>query len=406
MNIIVSSFGDLYFDRTVQVLSKLAKVMFIQGAVPFGRMSKFWIFFSEKTHLLIFKKITYRIKSAEFATLKCCSFCEYAYLFSRLPFPHNDSLRAFFHRLYGFSSRRYIHDASVFHVRSGSGQGGAINKAHKKGMIVIVDHSIPSINYMDEILSPEYERYGEKFHLNKHSSFRKVLEADCHNADYLLVNSDFVKNTLVKDGYNPSKIKVVYLGVRDDFIGLKTSYHIPDGEPIKMLFVGGFNFRKGAEYVLRALDILYERKIPYKLMILGNISEFKNEIQKHHPENIEILGTVLYDQLRDYYANADMFIFPSLSEGSTRAGMEAMGIGLPVLVTDNCGIPAVNDFNALVVPIKDAEAIADGVVKLYQSPELRERIGKEASKQIKENYNSNSYHNHLLSFYKEILSEA
>ena len=228
------------------------------------------------------------------------------------------------------------------------------------------------------------------------------MEADCCSADYILVNSDFVKSTLIKDGYSPDKIKVIYLGVREDFIGLKTDYCIPKDEPIKMLFVGGFNFRKGAEYVLKAIDILYERNIPFRLQILGNISEFKDEIDKHHPEKIDILGTVMYDQLKGYYASADMFLFPSLSEGSTRAGMEAMGIGLPVLVTENCGIPAINDVNAIVVPIKDAKAIADGVVRLYQSKELRERLGKEARELIKKSYNSQSYQENLLDFYTEI----
>lgn len=404
MNVIVSSFGDLFFDRTVKALSNIADVTFVQGAVPSKRLSKFWIKFSEKTKLLIFKKITQRIDSSKYAILKSCSFCEYAYLLSRFPFPHNDSLRAFFHCLYGYCSKRYIGKASVFHVRSGSGQGGAIRKAHEKGMIVVVDHSIPSVNYMDNILSPEYERYGGVFHLNKRSKFRKILEADCRDADYLLVNSDFVKNSLIEDGYQSDKIKVVYLGVREDFIGIKKNYEIPKVEPVKMLFVGGFNFRKGAEYVLAALDILYDRGIPYKLMILGNVSEFKNEIEKHHPENIELLGTVMYDQLKDYYASADIFVFPSLSEGSTRAGMEAMGVGLPVLVTDNCGIPAKNGVNAIVVPIKNAEAIAEGIIKLYQSRDLREKLGKEASRLIKDNYNSNSYQDNLLAFYKEILS--
>lgn len=404
-NVIVSSFGDLFFDRTVKALNKIVDVTFIQGAVPTKRLADFWIKFSDKTNLLIFRQITQRAQSSKYAQLKCCSLCEYAYLLSRMPFPHSDFLRAFFHRLYGFCSQRYITNASVFHVRSGSGQGGAIKKAHKKGMIVVVDHSIPSVKYMDEILTPEYERYGGKFHLNRNSHFRKILETDCKNADYILVNSDFVKKTFVKDGYSPENIKVVYLGVREDFIGLKKNYDIPLGEPIKMLFVGGFNFRKGAEYVLKAIDILYERNIPFRLQILGNISEFKDEIQKHHPEKIDILGSVMYDQLKDYYAAADMFLFPSLSEGSTRAGMEAMGIGLPVLVTENCGIPAVNDENAIVVPIKDAEAIADGVVRLYKSKELRERLGKEASKLIKNNYNSDSYQDNLLAFYKEIIPE-
>ena len=403
MNVIVSSFGDLFFDRTVKALSKRMDVIFVQGAVPGPMLSKFWCWFSTHTHLLLFKKITQRSAMEQYSQIKSCSFCEYLYMVSRLPFPHNDFLRALFHRIYGFCSQKYIKDATVFHVRSGSGQGGAIKKAKKNGMIVVVDHSIPSVKYMDKILSPEYEKYNKKFHLNIKSKFRKILERDCEEADYILVNSDFVKKTLVIDGYTEEKIKVIYLGVREDFIGLKQSYEIKECNPIKMLFVGGFNFRKGAEYVLKALDILYKKELPYKLIIIGNVAEFKDEIEKHHPEHIELIGSVMYDELKNYYASSDIFLFPSLCEGSTRAGMEAMGIGLPVLVTENCGIPAYNEKNAIVVPIKDEKSIAEGVERLYYSKELREKLGREASRTIEDIYNSDYYNNNLLYFYEEIL---
>lgn len=68
---------------------------------------------------------------------------------------------------------------------------------------------------------------------------------------------------------------------------------------------------------------------------MGSCKGFEDVVSQYPELNIEFVGNVIYDELRSYYANSDVFLFPSLSEGSTRAGMEAMAAGLPVIVTDN-----------------------------------------------------------------------
>lgn len=79
-------------------------------------------------------------------------------------------------------------------------------------------------------------------------------------------------------------------------------------------------------------------------------------IQNFAPGKVfDFIGMVSYNQLIDYYSSADAYLFPSLCEGSTRAGMEAMAVGLPVILTENCGCPVKNEENGLLVPIKDAE---------------------------------------------------
>ena len=107
--------------------------------------------------------------------------------------------------------------------------------------------------------------------------------------------------------------------------------------------------------------------------------------------------------MRSYYANSDVFLFPSLSEGSTRAGMEAMAAGLPVIVTDNCGLPVQNNINGIVVPIKNEIAIVDSLCFLYSSIEKRTQYGVEAKLTIKEQYTWNHYSENLLAIYKSIL---
>lgn len=254
---------------------------------------------------------------------------------------------------------------------------------------------------MVEVLKKEYEKYNMKFDYDPQKSFWRNILQDCIDSDYVIVNSDYVKSTFVKHGFPTNKIKVLYLGVQEDFLGLKKKYEL-DSE-FKILFVGSFGFRKGAEYILKALRILGERNIPYRFVLVGSCKGFEDVVSQYPELNIEFVGNVIYDELKSYYANSDVFLFPSLSEGSTRAGMEAMAAGLPVIVTDNCGLPVQNNINGIVVPIKNEIAIVDSLCFLYSSIEKRTQYGVEAKLTIKEQYTWKHYSENLLAIYKSIL---
>ena len=401
MKIIISSFGDLFFDQTAKVLASKVKVRLIEGYVPGKLVAMFIRTVGLRYDSRLLKKLLRRYDPVLFNMTCSCGFSELLYWGARYLFGETNGVLAFFHKLYGIQSRFYINGGNLFHVRSGSGRWGAILKARKKNMIVIADHSIPHPYEMVEVLKTEYEKYNMKFDYDPQKSFWRNILQDCIDSDYVIVNSDYVKNTFVKHGFPINKIKVLYLGVQEDFVGLKKKYEI-DSE-FKILFVGSFGFRKGAEYILKALSILGEKNIPYRFVLVGSCKGFEDVVSQYPELNIEFVGNVIYDELRSYYANSDVFLFPSLSEGSTRAGMEAMAAGLPVIVTDNCGLPVQNNINGIVVPIKNEIAIVDSLCFLYSSIEKRTQYGVEAKLTIKEQYTWNHYSENLLAIYKSIL---
>ncbi|RYZ40911.1 MAG: hypothetical protein EOP49_29255, partial [Sphingobacteriales bacterium] len=107
--------------------------------------------------------------------------------------------------MYGVQSRSYIKDAGVFHVRSGAGCGGAIEYARKRGMPVVVDHSIAHPKEMERQLQKAATRDGavnDPYRLTHPADkFWEVVLKDCMKADILLVNSDYVKQSFVGEGY-------------------------------------------------------------------------------------------------------------------------------------------------------------------------------------------------------------
>ncbi len=104
-------------------------------------------------------------------------------------------------------------------------------------------------------LREEFARFGLPAGYDSRADLWKLVLRDCADADLLLVNSDFVKKTFIEQGYAADKVRVAYLGVREEFFDLKHDYRI-DG-PVRILFTGNFDIRKGVRVLLEAV-----RRVP------------------------------------------------------------------------------------------------------------------------------------------------
>ena len=314
-------------------------------------------------------------------------------------------------RLFGLASRRWIKRFTnardvVFHVRSGAGHGGAIRFAHKIGLPVVVDHSIAHPAYMEKHLRDEYLKNGEHFSLGTSSPFWRMVAEDCSWADMLLVNSFFVRDTFIEQGYPAEKIRVVYLGTRPDFFGIRAARaHNRDQRKLKLLFTGNFSFRKGAEYLLEAIRILSERsKVPFEMDVVGSFD--KAIVEAFDVKSLPIVfnGPVPQDELKGFLARSDIYVFPSLAEGCACSGMEAMAAGLCVVGTHESGFPIEDGVNGCIVPGKDAQAIVDKVLSLMDNPSEIDRLGAAAAELIRTKYTWEQYAENVKRIYEELLS--
>jgi len=77
-------------------------------------------------------------------------------------------------------------------------------------------------------------------------------------------------------------------------------------------------------------------------------------------------------------AAADVFVFPSLFEGSAVVTYEALASGLPCVVTPNAGSVVREGKDGFVVPPRDVEALAFAMERLGEAPELRAALGSSA----------------------------
>jgi glycosyltransferase involved in cell wall biosynthesis len=406
--ILSTGIGPLHFMKSAVYLMQLVDLKVIQSWIPKNTDG---LFVRVLSRLIGHKHLSTGLKKRTPKELEgrnfSCTFPDFFlwgfnFISSKLNYPNKKIIAGCAWYLYGRQSCKFITNADVFHVRSGAGQGGAILKAKKESMKVIVDHSIAHPAYMDKYLSEEYVKNGEVFDLGMESPLFQFTVNDAEMADLLLVNSTFVKNTFLEFGYPSDKIRVVYLGVRDDFFGLKTIYKAQN--KIKLLFTGGFGFRKGGEYLLQALQILENEGFQFEMKIVGDYSQAHQLMKKYPVKSILFVGFVPQDELKSYLQESDIYVFPSLCEGCASSGMEALAAGLPVIATVESGFPIEHEKDGIIIPSKNSLFIANAIKLLANDENKRRFLGMNASQKIQQNYTWRNYALQLESVYSELLN--
>ena len=177
--------------------------------------------------------------------------------------------------------------------------------------------------------------------------------------------SDFCANEI----YNSSKQKstVISNGLESEFFS--DSYKKEKENYI--LWIGSKNKHKGFKYFLNAIYRVREKYPNIKIITAeGALKVLDNS------EIIKVNGDL--ELLKKLYSNAKVFVCSSLSEGFGLPALEAMACGCPVVTTDTggCREYAANNYNSLIVPIKDSKALADAIIEILSNEELAERLAK------------------------------
>jgi glycosyltransferase involved in cell wall biosynthesis len=304
-------------------------------------------------------------------------------------------------RYFGRAARERLSGAPLVHVRSGAGQGGAIRRARQQGSKVVTDHSIAHPETIARVLTPEYARYGLECPIRAETPFWRLVMADCEQADRVVVNSDYVKDTFVQNGFRPESISVAYLGVRADFLTAKHTYE--RGRRLKLLYTGHFELRKGARTLLDACQILKQRHLPFVLQVVGSMGSGRLALKgRSLGDEVEFVPYVQKEVLRRYLTEADIFVFPTFAEGSSRSAMEALGAGLPVVTTRSCGVPIEDGVSGMYVPPGDAETLADRIEALACDLGKRESLGRAACAMVRDNHTWADYAAAMIRIYQSI----
>lgn len=167
-----------------------------------------------------------------------------------------------------------------------------------------------------------------------------------------------------------SRIRVVPHGV-----------HQPAGQPPVerkrvVLHVGAIQHRKNVSRLVEAFE-----RCPtgWRLVLAGSTGFGAQEIldrinASNRRSDIDVMGYVADDALRELYASSSILAFPSLDEGFGIPILEAMARGLPVLTSDRSALPEVSGDAAVLVDPLEVDSIEEGLQKLMVDGELRDDL--------------------------------
>jgi glycosyltransferase involved in cell wall biosynthesis len=253
----------------------------------------------------------------------------------------------------------------------------AFRRAKQRGIRCVLEQSIGHPRVWNQLLSEERQRVGDAFDpypLEYPERDLAKVEGELLLADRVVCGSQFVRQTLLSQGVGDRKISVVPSGAATE--AFMPAPRPRPGPELQLIFAGHFGVRKGAWYLLEAMRLLQDdRRITLTLVGKRTVPD---RYLAPMGDRVQARPHVSRATMADVYRAADVFILPSLFEGSAIAIYEAMACGLPVITTPNAGSVVRDGVDGFIVPIRDAAALADRIRRLADDPALRLEMGANA----------------------------
>jgi glycosyltransferase involved in cell wall biosynthesis len=182
-------------------------------------------------------------------------------------------------------------------------------------------------------------------------------------ADLIICGSDFVRDGIAAWGGPVERCCVIPYGTESVITKIDRQRQRRPG-PLRVLTVGEVGLRKGSQYVLEVAKQLQNKAI-FKMVGPTSLTEYAtHELSKY----VELTGQVPRSEIASHFLWGDVFLLPSLLEGSAGVVYEALSSGLPVICTPNTGSVVRDGHNGYIVPIRDTQAVCNRLLELIANP--------------------------------------
>jgi glycosyltransferase involved in cell wall biosynthesis len=192
---------------------------------------------------------------------------------------------------------------------------------------------------------------------------------ECSLADHIIVNSDWSRDALLGEGIPARKITLIPLAYEPPIDSSSFQRHYPRAfsseRPLRVLFLGQINLRKGARQLLDAVKLLARENVEF--WFVGTTQIDIPKAWKEHPR-CKWFGVAPRLEVNRYYRDADVFILPTFSDGFGLTQLEAQAWKLPVIASRYCGEVVRDGFNGVILAEISGQAIADVLLQFLRSP--------------------------------------
>lgn len=316
-------------------------------------------------------------------------------------FPRFEDISDYALRCYAWQAECIVDElpGRIYHYRSGYGHN-SVRLAKRKGMVALCDHSIAHPSALDYLVKNggRLPPSGQAPAIGK--LWENILK-DVDQADFILVNSDFVKDTFIHFGYDPARIFVLYTGIDDQFLSAIPARSYPSlaGKPPRLMFAGELGARKGGRILLQALSRI--RGLPWEFEVAGMIDEgLRNDFRDlFSDERVTLSGFLTRAELAGRMSLADIFVFPSLAEGSARVVFMAMACGCHVITTPNSGSIVRDGVHGKIVEPGNVDALEAALRESLRNFAEVPVIGRRNADLVKTRYTQRHYGEGLMALY-------
>ena len=267
---------------------------------------------------------------------------------------------------------RGLHGADIVVNYHGNG-GSFLDYAKSRGARIVTDFVITpkhlEIEQWERVRWPGWE--VETTPQSLLDRYRRRMSWLTRISDIYLCPSETVARDLADlPGFDPARVRYTPYGL--------SGVLVRNSGPLagRVLFAGTAGLRKGLPYLATAATILKARAPLIKIVIAGHASDLVRA--RPETQHLTFLGVLDRGRIADEFARADMFCMPSLAEGSATSIFEAMANGLPIVTTNSAGSVVSDGVEGLIVPERDAMALADAIERITADRGMRERMSRAA----------------------------
>jgi glycosyltransferase involved in cell wall biosynthesis len=251
---------------------------------------------------------------------------------------------------------------------------------------------LPALYYPQKALL--FHIVGDAFHTIRtnlsYSWLKRFLLCSGYFPEYLIGRRMLRKNPFIVTGFknfykyrelNANSYPVISTTlVKDDFFKRNNTCN---GKTIRLLYVGYLRGSKGLDILIDAFELLLKKEYSVHLHIVGD-GEYKESL-KTKIKMIGLSNKIFFKgyvgqgtSLQKEYRNADIFVFPSLSETGPRVILEAMANSLPIVTTRVGWVAHLieNGIHAITVKTGDSKALFSGIEMMINNNFLREKCIK------------------------------
>jgi len=256
--------------------------------------------------------------------------------------------------------------------------------------------------------SPLKDTNYSKYAFKKISSliWRKIVRNNVKKIDDVIVLDESSKMKALK--YFNKDATIIRSGLDiTNYNILKNSKNLK----LKILSTGIFLPHRRFEDLILALKIIKDKWIDFECNHVGSDNldpKYAAKIYQIVQEmdltaNVKFHGYVPEKTLIDFYSTSDIFVFPNYPQTWGLAVFEAMACGTPVICTTGAGAHEVltDGHNAILVPPKSPEKIAENIIKLYSDDKLWDNLHKNGRQFVEENITWDIYSKNMLTVFNE-----